>query len=53
MRVREIRKQVGKANPSQVLKRVFALNQFLKSIRPLNPREKNIKPIRRTVGSSR
>ncbi|MDO8526897.1 MAG: hypothetical protein Q7T03_04320 [Deltaproteobacteria bacterium] len=49
----EIKKQLGKQNPSRVLKRVYNLFQFLNPFRPAKIHDTNIKPIRKTVGRAR
>ena len=50
---KKIRKQVGHADPSRVLKRVYQLAQFLNPFKTRQTSEPNIKPIRKTVGRSR
>ncbi len=49
----EIRKTVGGKSLENPLKRVYALNQFIKSLKKEIKNEPNIKPIRKTVGRSR
>ena len=46
----EIRKQIGKIRKEDSLKRLYYLNQFLKSLGLFPKSELNIKPIRKIVG---
>ncbi len=49
----EIRKVVGKNKLTNPLKRVFALNNFIRSLNQKITSEPNIKPIRKIVGRPR
>jgi|APSaa5957512535_1039671.scaffolds.fasta_scaffold104528_2 hypothetical protein len=47
---KKIRKTVGKSKNTNLLDRLYQLNQFIKSLGKELNYEPNIKPIRRTVG---